>query len=68
MSEPIGLLARAAGAGHAPDVGHLGRRRRCRSNDRGTDMSYDLVVRNGRVVDGTGREAHRADVGISGDA
>jgi N-acyl-D-amino-acid deacylase len=28
---------------------------------------YDLVIRNGRVVDGTGRRAFAADVGLRGD-
>ena len=27
-------------------------------------MTYDIVIRNGRVVDGTGLGAYRADVGI----
>jgi len=30
-------------------------------------MSYDLVIRNGRVVDGSGLDSFRADVGIVGD-
>jgi N-acyl-D-amino-acid deacylase len=30
------------------------------------DATYDLIVRNGRVVDGTGAAARRADVGIAG--
>ena len=28
---------------------------------------YDLVIRNGRVVDGTGRRAFKADVAVRGD-
>lgn len=28
------------------------------------DAVYDLVIRNGRVVDGTGRRAFRADVAV----
>lgn len=30
-------------------------------------MSYDLVIRNGMVVDGSGIGAYRADVGVVGD-
>ncbi|HWS86078.1 MAG TPA: D-aminoacylase [Pyrinomonadaceae bacterium] len=31
------------------------------------DAVYDLVIRGGRVVDGTGRRAFRADVAVRGD-
>ena len=30
-------------------------------------MGYDVVIRNGVVVDGTGLPSYRADVGIVGD-
>src|SRR4051812_30736934 len=29
-------------------------------------MAHDLVIRNGRVVDGTGADARRADIAIDG--
>jgi N-acyl-D-aspartate/D-glutamate deacylase len=29
-------------------------------------MSYDLLIKNGMIVDGTGRPAYRADLAISG--
>jgi N-acyl-D-aspartate/D-glutamate deacylase len=30
-------------------------------------MAYDVVIKNGTVVDGTGREPYRADVAVQGD-
>jgi len=30
-------------------------------------MTYDLVIRNGRVVDGTGKPAYEADIAINGN-
>ena len=30
-------------------------------------MAYDLIIRNGSVVDGTGSKARRADIGVNGD-
>ncbi|HEX3565797.1 MAG TPA: amidohydrolase family protein, partial [Acidimicrobiales bacterium] len=30
-------------------------------------MAYDLVIRNGTLVDGSGGPSYRADVAISGD-
>ncbi len=33
----------------------------------GSPVEYDLIIKNGRIVDGTGRAAYNADVGIKGD-
>lgn len=30
-------------------------------------MTYDLVIRNGTIVDGSGRPRYRADIGVTGD-
>ena len=30
-------------------------------------MAYDLVIRNGSVIDGSGLGSYRADVGVVGD-
>src|SRR5436309_13418916 len=32
-----------------------------------TAPEFDIIIRNGRVIDGTGRKAFAADVGITGD-
>ncbi|MFN7148992.1 MAG: N-acyl-D-amino-acid deacylase family protein, partial [Microthrixaceae bacterium] len=39
---------------------------RCDDSNRGASMTYELVIRNGRVVDGTGAPGLRADVAIDG--
>jgi dihydroorotase/N-acyl-D-amino-acid deacylase len=33
----------------------------------GVAPEYDIIIRNGRVIDGSGRPAYRADVAINGD-
>src|SRR5213593_1899547 len=33
---------------------------------KGSTMAFDLVVRNGTVVDGSGLASYRADVGVQG--
>ncbi|GAB4342807.1 MAG: amidohydrolase family protein [Candidatus Abyssubacteria bacterium] len=30
-------------------------------------MAFDVIIRNGNVIDGSGRKAERADIGLSGD-
>lgn len=30
-------------------------------------MAHDLIIRNGTIVDGTGRDPHRSDVAVDGD-
>src|SRR5215212_11551502 len=32
-----------------------------------TPQQFDILIRNGRVLDGTGNPWYRADIGISGD-
>ena len=33
----------------------------------GDSMAHDLIIRNGTIVDGTGRESYRGDIAIDGD-
>ncbi|MCK4438746.1 amidohydrolase family protein, partial [Candidatus Bathyarchaeota archaeon] len=33
----------------------------------GICLSFDIIIKNGRIIDGTGNPWYKADVGISGD-
>ena len=33
----------------------------------GQDSQFDILIRNGRVIDGTGNPWYYADVGVNGD-
>src|SRR5438876_112649 len=50
------LLVALVGAAIAPDL--------CVSGREAPDSAYDLVIRNARIVDGSGNPWYRADVGI----
>src|SRR5215831_20939449 len=40
---------------------------RVRKRKQGEAMQYDVIIRNGTIVDGSGMPRYRADVGIVGD-
>ena len=35
--------------------------------NQGADMAHDLIIRNGLIVDGTGRDGYISDIAIDGD-
>ena len=48
------------------DAGRAGRRG-CHRDATGSGVSIDVAIRNGRVIDGTGRPSIAADLGIAGE-